>query len=265
MNHSTKVKRSVLVLAAMCLAGPAMAQDAIDEELTALRQELAATKLALQQSQAELEQIKAFLEDRGVDTTLAEWKKRREALAEERRLIRLERQKLEQARRELHQQTLKIAQDQVQEKDAEAEALAKALEPNWSAQYMLGLIDEQRQTIYVKSTTGHLLIKQYPTVDQRNVMVRGTFLNKSLAPWRYTFEIALASQEGPGLPTRQPDVAGSWRYQTPLLGPGQLHTFEVKVPVEHVRYIDVIQIGNVVADRPPQPEGEMKDQGKPAE
>lgn len=229
------------------------ANDPVATELAALRQELAATKLALQQSQAELNDIKAFLKDRNVDTTLAEWKQQRAELAEERRLVRLERQKLEAARRALHQTTLKQATEAAEAQNAEAEAAEKALQPDWSAQYMLGLIDTERETIYVKSTTGRVLVRQYPSVDRRNVMVRGTFLNKSLAPWRYTFEIALASAEGPGLPSREPNITGSWRYQTPLLGPGELHTFEVKVPVEDVRDIEVVQIGNVTADRPAQP------------
>jgi len=241
----------IALLGVMLINGPAFGQDDVEAELTALRQELAATQLALRQSRNELEQIKAFLEERNVDATLAEWQTTRDELAEERRLIRLERQKLEQARRELHQTTLQIAQDEAAAKNAEAEALEKALEPNWSAQYMLGLIDHERETIYVKSTHGHVLVKQYPSVDRQNVMVRGTFLNKSLAPWRYTFEIALAGEESIGLQTGGQNLAGSWRYQTPLLGPGELHTFEVKVPVHRVRDINVIQIGNVVADRPP--------------
>jgi len=242
----------IALLGALLIAGPAFGQDDVDAELAALRQELAATKLALRQSQKELERIKAFLEDRNVDATIAEWQAARDELAEERRLIRLERQKLEQARRELHRTTLRIAQNEAAARDAEAEALEKALEPNWSAQYMLGLIDHQRQTIYVESTHGDVLVKQYPSVDRGNVMVRGTFLNKSLAPWRYTFDIALAGEEKIGLQTGGANLTGSWRYQTPLLGPGELHTFEVKVPVHNVRDINVIQIGNVTADRPPQ-------------
>ena len=250
------IRTLLVIVATGLIAGLLPAQptdDSVAAELAVLRQDLAATKLALQQSRRELEEIKAFLQERNVDTTLAQWKAERAKLAEERRLIRLERQKLEQARRELHQTTMKQATDQAAEQSAQAEAAQQALQPDWSAQYMLGLIDTERQTIYVKSTTGRVLVKQYPSVDRRNVMVRGTFLNKSLAPWRYTFEIALASAEGPGLPTREPNVTGSWRYQTPLLGPGELHTFEVKVPVEDVRDIEIIQIGNVSADRPAQP------------
>lgn len=231
--------------------GQAPGDAAVADELAALRQELAATRLALRETRAEIEDIKAFLAEKDMEATLADWKKQRDALAEERRLIRLERQRLEKARRELHQATYQDAQEQADQQKAAADAAAKQLEPDWDADYILGLIDREAQTLYVRSTDGRLLLEQYPTVDRRNVMVRGTFLNQSHAPWRYTFEIRVASDSLPGLPKPPTTVIGSWRYQTPLLSPGQLHPFEVKIPVTDVRYVDLIQIGNVTADRPP--------------
>ena len=50
----------------------------------------------------------------------------------------------------------------------------------------------------------------------------------------------------------KPPIIGSWRYQTPVLQPGEIHQFEVKVPVTEVGDVVSYEIGNIVADRPVQ-------------
>ncbi len=251
--------RTVVILSLcflMITAASAPAQDGgngepdLRTQLAELRQALARTRLELQQAAAELEDIKAFLADRNLDETLAEWRAERAALVAERRAWQAERRQLERARDALHQVTLIQAREAAERERAERQAAEDAVKPKWSAQYEMGLIDRDQQTLYVESTDGSVLVQQYPSVDRRNVMVRGTFLNESHAPWRYTFEIRLAGDEGRNLPDSAQPIVGQWRYQTPRLGPGDLHAFEVKVPVTNVHDIEVLQIGNVTWDRP---------------
>ncbi len=226
------------------------AEPALKTQLAELRQALAAARLELRQTTVELEDIKAFLADEDLARTLAEWRAERAKLAAERRALRAERNQLEQARRELHRTTLQQAQREAEQLKAAQQAREQAVQPQWSAQYEMGLIKQDNQTLFVQSTRGSVLVEQNPDIDRHNVMVRGTFLNESQAAWRYTFEVRLAGDEGRILPDAKRRIVGQWRYQTPLLGPGDLHPFEVKVPVTDVHDIEVLQIGKVTADQP---------------
>jgi len=219
-------------------------EDARDEA-RALRAALAQTKLEVQQLRIRLEEIRAFLDEHDLETTLAEWRAEREALAEARRRLQQERVRLREERHRLQKQM-------VQQAEREADAIEEAREaaaPRWDARYQMGLIDNDQQVIYVRSHHGSTLVEIHPEIDRKNVKVRGTFENRSEAPWRYTFEIRIAKAERDPK-TKRRQVIGSWRYQTPLLGPNDLHEWEVTVPVTDVALIDVVQIGNVKADRP---------------
>jgi len=242
------------------------AQPDVKAELAELRQALARTRLELRQATAELEQIKAFLTEQNIDARLETWREERAALARERRALQSERRKLEEARQRLHQTTLNQARARAEKEKAQQQARDKALQPNWSAQYQMGLIDLENNTIFVKATDGDVLVRQHPNIDRDNVMVRGTFLNESRASWRYTFEIRIAGDEGRILPDAKRPIVGRWRYQTPVLGPRELHPFEVKVPVDDVSHIEVLQIGKVTADRPAsaQPQSDPRDPNAPA-
>jgi multidrug efflux pump subunit AcrA (membrane-fusion protein) len=240
-----------LLLAGGLLASIAIAQNTeptTTQQLIELRQGLAQAKLDLQRTKAQMEELRAFLAEKDLDKKLEGWRAERARLVAEQRKLKLERQRLETARKALHQQTTKQARDRADEENQAKQAAADALKPGYSIQYMMGLIDKERENIYVESTDGKVLVEQYPSVDRKNVKVRGTFLNKSQAPWRYTFELRVAGERN-----LQGDRArvGQWRYQTPVLGAGELHAFEVTVPVSDIRHIEVIQIGNVVSDRPP--------------
>ena len=220
----------------------------VDEQLAALRQDLANTKLQLDQARSQLEELQQFLADYPeLEEKLADWKAERAALAKAVREMRAERVRLEKAREALSSATMREASRRAAEEREAAQAAAAAAKPRWSAQYMMGLIHEDQPNIYVKATSGRVLVDRYPDIDRNNIMVRGTFLNQSTQSYRYTFEVRAAGDEGIG---GDRNLVGSWRYQTPVLGPGELHEFEVKMPVKNVAYVEEIQVGNVTADQP---------------
>jgi hypothetical protein len=218
----------------------------VEQQLATMRQQLAQTKLELQRSQAKLDELATFLSETDLDAKLAAWRAERQELAAERRKLKRERVRLEAVRQAVHRQTTADARERADAEQQRKQAAADALKPRWSAQYMMGLIDRDRQTIYVESTEGRVLVEQYPQIDRKQIKVRGTFLNRSSVPWRYTFEIRVAGETNV---YGDRTLVGQWRYQTPLLGPGDLHPFEVAVPVTDIRYVEVIQIGKVTADR----------------
>ncbi len=249
----TRCKAQAVLIAAL-LAAAAVGQDAaptIDQQLIELRQGLAQAQLELQRSKAQLEELRVFLAEKNLDDQLEAWRAEREALAEERRKLAMERKRLESARTALHRKTTVDAMDRAKAEREQKQQAADAIKPDFSVQYMMGLIDKDRQTIFVESTRGTVLVDQFPQVDRKNIKVRGTFLNKSQAPWRYTFEIRAAGETNI---YGERAIVGQWRHQTPLLGPGEMHEFEVTVPVTNVRDVEVIQVGNVTSDRPPQPD-----------
>lgn len=264
--------RTTAVLLALGIALAAHAQTDTQpaagqaDALTEVRAELAQLKLAVLEMKAERAELIEFLKqhrDGDIDKQLEAWRAEREKLAEERRQLRLERQRLEKARRALHQQTVRNAQKAADAQHKDAKGQADALKPKWSAQYMIGLIDKETSepTVFVRVGKDiFATAERIGGVDRRNVMVRGTFLNQSLSSWRYTYEINIGGHTD--ALTRKTPLVGQWRYQTPLLGPGELHEFAVKVPVSDVRDIVTVQIVNVSSDRPatktptPDPAGE---------
>jgi len=233
-------------------AGGAAAPSEADRAAT-LRVELAQTKLEVRQLRTRLEEIQRFLAEQDLDQTLEAWREERAQLAEERRRLRQERVRLREERQDLRRETMLLAEARRQAAEEATHQAERAAAPRWDAQYQMGVIDKDQQVIYVRTHHGSTLVEMHPGIDRKNVKVRGTFENRSEAPWRYTFEIRVARAERDPK-TKRRQVIGSWKYQTPLLGPNDLHPWEVTVPVTEVRWIDVVQIGNVAADRPaPQP------------
>jgi hypothetical protein len=226
------------------------ASQPLAEQIDALRREIALTKLQLDTAVEELGRVRDFLATQNLDQQFEQWKAERANLLEQRLRLRRERHRLEEARRALHQATVVQAQQEAKAQQDAADAAAEAVEPSWSVQYMLGFIHqdaEEELFVKVHPTTGRVHFTRRRDLDPDNVMVRGTFLNRSAAPWRYTFEIRIGGEAGISSST---PVIGKWRYQTPLLTPGQLHAFEVKVPVDNAYSVEVVQIGNITADRP---------------
>lgn len=255
-NNSFLVRAGLL--AVMCLTGPAAAQigaesDSLQKQLTELRQELAQTRLQLETAMRNLEELKQFLAEKQLDKRLDEWRTERRMLKEERMRLQRERARLDQARKKLGQTAnLKIRKEREAHEAAEEEK-TKALKPNWSIQYMLGYISaDTYETSYYRVHDGRIFSqRRLDSIDRRNVKVKGTVLNRSDAPWRYTFEIRLAG-EGINPFDGKSTVLGQWRIQTPLLGAGDLHNFEVTVPVANATSVEVVQVGQVTADRPAQ-------------
>lgn len=226
----------------------------LQKQIAELRQQLAQTKLALDKTVSELAAIREFLAQDGRDKQLAEWRTERRALADERRRASAERRKLEEARQMLHRTTTRQAVEQVRQAEQPTAEDAARRKPRWSVQYMIGLIDKEDEQIYLRVVNGRVVrLRRFANIDTANVMVRGTFVNTSTQAWRYTFVIRIAGDASFGLPIDQPGLNGQWRYQTPLLGPGDLHEFEVKVPVKNVYDIDTVRIGDVTADQPASP------------
>lgn len=229
----------------------------LNEQLAELRRDLAETKLRLETAMSELERVKAFLETENLDEQFGRWKEEGSKIQEDRLRIQRERHRLEAARKALHQATVADAQRQAEAQAQSREKADEAAKPRWSVQYMLGFIREDNERFYVKvdSSTGRTSYYRRSTdIDKDNVLVRGTFLNRSAEPWRYTFEIRLAGEQSIGGDT--PPVIGRWRHQTPLLGPGDLHEFEVKVPVSNSYAVEAVQVGNIKADRPAEQDAE---------
>ncbi len=230
--------------------GSSHSPENLADQIDALRREIALTKLQLDTAVEELGRLREFLATENLDQQFERWKSERAKLLEERLRLRRERHRLEEARRSVHQATVAQAQQEAKARNEAADAAAEALEPGWSVQYMLGFIrQEADEELFVKvhPTTGRVHFTRRRDIDPDNVMVRGTFLNRSAAPWRYTFEIRIGGEAGISSST---PVIGKWRYQTPVLTPGQLHAFEVKVPVDNAYSVEVVQIGNITADRP---------------
>ncbi|MDH3583105.1 MAG: hypothetical protein OER86_02705 [Phycisphaerae bacterium] len=207
--------------------------------LAGLRQELARTRLDLSKALSELEKIRRFIAAGEPTDQLEKWKRQRQAWARERAALATERRKLEDARQALRDAgRIGTATDL-------APPLPPAVEePRWELDYKIAVIPtgQNRETIYVDPDIGEVLLERFPQIDREHIMVRGTLQNRSAGPWRYTFELRIGD--------RANRVIGRWRYQTPLLSAGELHPFEVKVPVTDVGEIYKYQIGRIEPDRP---------------
>lgn len=225
----------------------------LEKQLSDLRRDLADTRLQLQQAKTELDDIRRFLAEKNIDDKLTEWRTERAKLAEERRLLQMERTRLDASRKALHQDTTRLAQQSAADQQKQQQQQFDAAAPRWNARYEIGLIRVDNPTVYLTDINGRVFIDQYPTAERHKVKVKGSFLNRSLMPWRYTFEIRIASTDPIGLNGRK--VLASWPYQTPLLTPGELHNFEVELQLKggDIGDIDIVQIGNVTADRPADP------------
>jgi hypothetical protein len=241
----------LLTCSALAQSSSEASTDALQKQITELRQQLAQTKLTLDKTVAELATIRKFLAQDDRDKQLAEWRKERRALEDERRRASAERRKLEEARQMLHRTTARQAVEQARQAEQQATEDAARRKPRWSVQYMIGLIDKEDEQIYLRVVNGRVVrLRRFANIDTSNVMVRGTFVNTSTQAWRYTFVIRIAGDANFGLPVEQPGLNGQWRYQTPVLGPGDLHEFAVKVPVKNVYDIDTVRIGDITADLP---------------
>jgi hypothetical protein len=213
------------------------------DDLAAMRLQLAQARLELQSARRELDDIRQFLAAKDAPGDLERWSNQRQALEEERKQLTLERKKLDAARQSLRD----ITRGQVAKNDkypaAPAPAAAATDDPKWDVDYKVALIPlNGGDAVFVNPIGGDLLLEGVPQVDHRHIKLRGTFQNRSTAPWRYTFEARLADQRGV--------IIGRWRYQTPVLTANELHAFEATIPVTEVSFIRTYQIGNIEADRP---------------
>lgn len=256
---------SALALAALLVAPAAHAQDTADavnalrNELGTLRTQLAQTQLELQRALGELKELRAFQQTPDAAKQVEQWRVERERIAEERKRLALERRRLDQARLTLRSATTNSSPRPVPGRapaaggnaapapPAAADAPADGQlgeQPRWELDYKIGVIHTggNYQKTYVDPTVGAALVKSYPLIDRRHIMVRGTLQNRSGQPWRYTFEVRIGGREG--------GIIGRWRHQTVTLGPNEMAAFELKVPVTDVGSITTYQIGNIEADRP---------------
>lgn len=252
---------------------------ALQEQIAALRRDLAIALLKLQQTMRELEELRAFMAAENAEQDIERWKAERAAMADQRAKLAAERLKLEETKR-LVQATARQALDDVRRElegtKAAPEAKAGAGSepsvarpdtpmagfdnlpvedrPRWDADYRVGLMytGGVDSTVYVSPRSGKVIVDEYPDIDRKNILIEGTFENKSKQPWRYTFEFRVSGrrQVRAILLSDKHNIIGSARYQTPVLEPGELHRFTLKVPVTNVAYIEVYELGNMTADRP---------------
>jgi hypothetical protein len=223
-------------------AQPSAAQEEMERlksQAASLRQELATAKLELRKALRELQEIRDFLASDDPQAQAAQWRQERQDLAEERRRLEVERRRLEEERRKVQRAIVANEPPPTPEPSPHDPALG----PNPQLDYKLAYVRTvaQERTTYIEF--GDLLVPAdtTPNVDRNHVMVRGTIQNRSRAPWRYTFEVRLADRAG--------NLLGRRRYQTPLLGPNELHPFDIDVPVTDALRIDRYQIGNIEADQ----------------
>lgn len=257
---------TALVLAAFVVSPAAHAEDTADavnalrSELGALRTQLAQTQLELQRALGELKELRAFQKTPNAAKQVNEWRAERERIADERKRLAIERRRLDQARLTLRSATTNtsprpapapgVRGNAAPAPPAAADAPAPGAggqlgeQPRWELDYKIGVIHTggNYQKTYVDPTVGTALVKSYPLIDRRHIMVRGTLQNRSATPWRYTFEVRIGGREG--------GIIGRWRHQTVTLGPNEMAAFELKVPVSDVGAITTYQIGNIEADRP---------------
>jgi multidrug efflux pump subunit AcrA (membrane-fusion protein) len=237
--------RIIFILPALLASAAAHAQTVtVGDELEQLKKQIAAERVELAQARLELSKIIADLGDmrRFLNTDpegdILRWRQQRADLAAQRQALADERKSIESSKLnvvEAAKQRAAAAQQQA------AEAARSA--PRWQFEYKIAVIPtgQLHELVYIDPITGAALVQRYPDIDRKNIMLRGTIQNRSEQPWRYTFDVRVANQPG--------RIIGKWRYQTPVLGPNELHTFEVKIPVTDVAEIDRYQIGNIEADR----------------
>lgn len=216
--------------------------------------DLAAYRKALENAKAVIEQLRAELaETQARAATLeralleAGITPDAEQLASEQ--MRADREAARLAEEERRRKILEIREQREAEK--RQERLKEAFAPAWYYTWQIGYINSgNRQTTFVKTNDDGtvVFVGDKTSVDRRQIILRGTFENLSRAAYRYTFEIRVA-ESGPYL-TGLPVSSGisSTRYQTPVLQPGELHRWEVKMSVNDALQIRTVGIGNVRAD-----------------
>ena len=250
--------RRLLVIVVAGLPAAALAAPPIDavsggglgERVRELRLELARARLELGETRSEIERMRAFLEQADPEADTARWRRQRLELMERRRALVAERREIERRRRELLAEGPPEPGRAVDreppglggERGRGAPPVASG-RPRWEMDYRIAAIPLDGQPpVFVEPVFGRLLVGAGEPIDRNDILVRGTLQNRSAEPWRYTFEVRLGDRSG--------DVIGRWRYQTPLLGPNELHEFEIKVLVADVGRIRSYQIGNITADQP---------------
>jgi hypothetical protein len=101
-------------------------------------------------------------------------------------------------------------------------------------------------TLIVSSDGDAAVIQSLDEYDRQRVVVEGSFLNRSTSPYRYGFDIAVGYKARAGvLVAAHPTIVGRRAYQTPVLQPGELHSFRVEIPVDDIAYAQICDIGHV--------------------
>jgi hypothetical protein len=209
-------------------------------EVALLRQDLASTKLQLRQAVRELEELREFLARQDAQAEAWQWRQERHELAEERRRLEAERRRLETERRRIQRAIITGEPPTAAPVDPAADSPAP--QPEYELDYRLSYIRSEGldRPSYIAFGSVLIPMDEPPEIDRDRVMVRGTLQNRSAVTWRYTFEIRIADRAG--------RLLGRWRYQTPKLETGELHPFDITVPVSDARRIHRYEIGNVEAD-----------------
>lgn len=219
-------------------------------DLAAYKQALENARTVIEQLRAELSEAKAkaaTLERALIEAGITP---DAEQLASEQ--MRADREAARLVEEERRRKLLEVREQREAEK--REERIEQALAPRWYYTWQIGYINNgNRQTTFVKTNDDGtvVFVGDRTSIDRRQIIVRGTFENTSRAAYRYTFEIRTA-ESGPYL-TGLSTGGGitSTRYQTPVLQPGDLHRWEVKMSVNDALQVRTVGIGNVRADPAP--------------
>jgi hypothetical protein len=246
LDYDSRMRRALLVCALILPAWLAADCRAQDDPLEPSRQELAALRIRLARAKLELagvldrlQTLREFLLAHDAAANVEHWTRQAQILAQERRQVARQRMDVEQ---QIAQRDAKLADLPAPRQPPPPPTAPDP--PRWRIEYKIAVVplDPAAPFIFVDPTRGDWLLDLFPRVDRRSIMVRGTIQNLADDPWRATFEVRLADKLG--------SIIGTWRYQTPSLGPRDLHTFEMRVPVTDVAELDRYQIGDLQSDRP---------------
>lgn len=119
---------------------------------------------------------------------------------------------------------------------------ADSTAPKWWYTWQIGYVErETGQTTFVKvrDDGAVVYVGDRTRLDPRVLIVNGTFENRSQLPYRYTFDVELVNS---GSPT------ASTRYQTPPLGAGELHRWELTMNTSNSLGVDYVRITNIRGD-----------------
>jgi hypothetical protein len=127
---------------------------------------------------------------------------------------------------------------------------AKNAVKGWRYTYEFGLIGyagKGRMKLRYSDGTRTKIRYSYENYATDRMFFSGNFLNKSNTTAKFQFQVFLATPTGNLGMGPKYKVVGRKMVTTPYLAPGEVHQFDVDVPVSTIRKVSIGGIGNVRA------------------